>query len=298
MIDLLKKLIERRKEDVTILLFDDENPHQQESYSLHPGKLFFWIGGLNLLIVLLVSLIFYVTPLGTLIFNKEDRAMRSTVMDVGYRINALQDSLNARDRQLHEIQQVLRENSDTTFSTWSSDEWDVMYGSQQQEQPEMNDQPARQQRTSIHVTELAGIQPLQSDQIIHSEIFSGNITFPADAPVQGSLTGNYNPEKGHYGIDIASRKGADVRSVADGVVISSDWSINNGYVMHIIHGDGIVTIYKHFSEISYKVGDVVRKGDIIGKVGETGILASGPHIHFEIWKNGASLDPIMYINLY
>jgi murein DD-endopeptidase MepM/ murein hydrolase activator NlpD len=290
LIDLLKKLFERRNEQVTLLLFDDDNPHQQESHTLHPGKLMLWLTGGMFLVLIIVMLFFYLTPLGTLIFNKEDRAIRASVIEVRERIAILQDSLNARDRQLSEIQRVIRENTDTTFSVTQQEYRPVTIEPQEQD-------PVPETMT-FHISEQAAPITLHSDQIIHSEIFTGNVVFPAEPPVSGSLTAGYDPDKRHFGIDIAANRGADVRAVADGVVVSSDWTINYGYIMHIQHANGMITVYKHFSDIFYRAGDIVTRGDIIGKVGETGILATGPHVHFEIWKNGASLDPALYINLY
>ncbi len=286
---LLKKLFERRREEVTLLLFDDDNPHQQESYTLKPGKLIVILTGLNLAVVLVVMLFLYFTPAGTVLFNKENRAIRASVIQIHDRVLALQDTLKIRDQQLYEIQKVIRERADTVFSINLASGWNETYG-----QPEpAPDQP----RMTYRISQPQGVQSLQGDQIIHSEIFSGELRFPVEPPVSGTLTGTFQPEIGHYGIDIAARKGADVRAIADGVVISSDWTINNGYTVHILHSDGYASVYKHFSEVIYRAGDVVRKGDIIGKVGETGLLASGPHIHFELWRNGVSLDPQYYINV-
>ncbi|MEX0681337.1 MAG: M23 family metallopeptidase [Balneolales bacterium] len=280
--------MERRKEELSILLFDDENPHQQESYSLHPGKLLMLIAGFNIVIIIMLMFLLYITPFGTFLFNKEDRNVRASVIEVHERIQALQDSLNARDQQMNEIQRVFRSNTDTTFDIRSSAEWKAVYGEVQEASEVM----------TFQVSKNSDIKTLNSEQIIHSDLFGQNIMFPVEPPVQGSLTGTYSADKRHFGIDIAATKGADVLAVGDGVVIGSDWTINNGYVMHIHHGDGLVSIYKHFSMVLYQVGDTVTKGDIIGKVGETGLLASGPHIHFELWKNGSSLDPSLYINLY
>ncbi len=285
---LLKKLIERRKEEVSILLFDDDNPHQQENYSLKPARLFALLGTLHVAIVLLVMLLFYLTPVGTYLFNKENRAIRASVVQVHDRVLALQDSLNIRDQQLYQIQSVIRNKADTVFEIRSIAGLDGDYRRDEPETP-----PTITYRTSHY----PGTQSLQAEQIIHSDVFSGIVQFPAEPPVIGTLTGEYQPDTGHYGIDIAARKGTDVRTVADGVIISSEWTINNGHTLHILHAGGYATVYKHFSEIIYRTGDVVRKGDVIGKVGETGLLASGPHIHFELWKNGVSLDPQHYINL-
>ncbi|MDG5766525.1 M23 family metallopeptidase [Balneolales bacterium ANBcel1] len=285
-------MAQRRNENLTFLLFDDDNPHQQESFTLHPGKLALIIAGANLVLILLVVLVLYFTPAGSMLFNKENRAIRSSVMEVSERVMALRDSLEVRDRQLKQMQQVIRTAADTSFIVNHSDEWMAMYGDHDHPTDNAGERPI-----TFRFTGSPDMQPLGSDQILYSEIFSGTVTFPAEPPVDGTLTGTYRPYDGHFGIDIASRKGADVRSVADGVVISSDWSINNGYVLHILHGGGIVSVYKHFSKVFNVAGDVVRKGDVIGTVGETGLLASGPHIHFELWQNGVSLDPVGYLLL-
>ncbi len=289
MIPLLKKLIRRRKEEITILLLDKENPHRQDSYLLQPDKMFLMLGGINIAIVLMVLMILFITPMGTFMFNKEHRSLRSSVLEIRQQVTVLQDSLEVRDKQLSEIQRVFRDNADTNFTVTSMEEWGKMYGEEQKQPGVM---------TYRLFENHAGIQALHSEQILNSGLFAGSFEFPVDAPVRGSVTGSYNPDKGHYGMDIATRKGADVRTVADGVIISCDWTLNNGYVMHILHTNSIITIYKHFSEVFHKTGDTVRQGDIIGKAGESGLLATGPHLHFEIWKNGISLDPALYLNLH
>lgn len=286
---LLKKLYERRREEVTILLFDDDNPHQQENYTLKPGKLMNILAGLNIAVVLLVFLLIYLTPLGTYFFNKESRAIRSSVVQIHEKVLALQDSLEVRDQQLHQIQRVIREGADTVFDIRSTPNRIPV-------RSEPEPEPATATVT-YRLAHIPGVQSLRGDQIIHSDIFSGEVRFPAEPPVTGTLTGRYQSKIGHFGLDIAARKGADVRTIADGVIASSEWTINNGYTVHILHAGGYATIYKHFSEVIHRTGDIVRKGDIIGKVGGTGLLASGPHVHFELWKNGVSLDPEYYINV-
>lgn len=284
MLSLLKKLIERRNEEIGVLLFDDENPHHQDHFSLKPLKLFLLLGAGQLLILGLVVLFFLLTPLGTMLFNKQDRALRNSVLEVRERITSLQDTLIARDRQLHEIQQIIRSNTDTTFTVTAP------------ETRKIAETEAAPLSVYFPVKRHPASQPLVSNQIIQSDLYSTRPVFPAYPPVSGSVTGLFNPDKGHYGIDIAARKGADVRTVAHGVVISANWTIGYGYVMHILHTDGYVSVFKHFSEIYHKAGDMVRQGDLIGKVGDTGILTSGPHIHFELWQNGLALNPELYIN--
>lgn len=109
-------------------------------------------------------------------------------------------------------------------------------------------------------------------------------------PIQGVY-------KNHAGIDISGSNvnGAPVVAAADGVVTYAGWIGGYGNCIIINHGSGIVSLYGHGSEAVATVGQVVKQGDIIMKVGSTG-NSTGPHVHFEIRKNGEVVDPIPYLN--
>ena len=109
-------------------------------------------------------------------------------------------------------------------------------------------------------------------------------------PIQGVY-------KNHAGIDISvsNVNGAPVVAAADGVVTYAGWIGGYGNCIIINHGSGIVSLYGHGSETVATVGQVVKQGDIVMKVGSTG-NSTGPHVHFEIRKNGEVVDPIPYLN--
>lgn len=109
-------------------------------------------------------------------------------------------------------------------------------------------------------------------------------------PIQGVY-------KNHAGIDISGSNvnGTPVVAAADGVVTYAGWIGGYGNCIIINHGSGIVSLYGHGSETVATVGQVVKQGDIIMKVGSTG-NSTGPHVHFEIRKNGEVVDPIPYLN--
>jgi len=99
----------------------------------------------------------------------------------------------------------------------------------------------------------------------------------------------------HNGVDFAGREGSDVVAVAAGVVTWSGERHGYGNLVEINHGNGLVTRYGHNKELKVDVGDVVRRGAVIGAMGSTG-RSTGPHVHFEVYKNGRSVDPASYIN--
>jgi murein DD-endopeptidase MepM/ murein hydrolase activator NlpD len=118
---------------------------------------------------------------------------------------------------------------------------------------------------------------------------TNNIHF--SKPVNGYISRGFNPDNGHMGIDFVIKTGTPVYSAAGGYVVFADYTINDGYMIIIAHSDGYITVYKHCSALLKKTRDIVLEGEIIALSGNTGELSTGPHLHFEIWKNGKPIDP-------
>lgn len=98
----------------------------------------------------------------------------------------------------------------------------------------------------------------------------------------------------HKGVDIPARRGSEVIAVADGIVVRAERQSALGNVVEINHGDGIKTLYAHNSKNVVSVGTSVSKGDKIAEVGSTG-RSTGPHVHFQVSKNGKIVDPKSFI---
>ena len=99
----------------------------------------------------------------------------------------------------------------------------------------------------------------------------------------------------HSGVDFAGKLGADVISVAAGVVVHAGPLNGYGKMVEVNHGGGFSTRYGHHQELFVKVGDIVKKGQTVGLMGSSG-RSTGPHVHFEVYKNGRRVDPSSYIH--
>ncbi len=117
-------------------------------------------------------------------------------------------------------------------------------------------------------------------------------------PVNGTLTSDYgyrehpvySSEAFHEGRDIAAPTGTPIHAVLDGTVIEAGTAEMAGRYVKIEHNNGYRTLYCHCDELYVSAGTVVRRGDVIAAVGQTG-LATGPHLHFELHENGTAVDP-------
>ncbi len=125
---------------------------------------------------------------------------------------------------------------------------------------------------------------------------------PSQAPVDGFLTQrmldkSHFWQKNHYGIDIAVQEGEPVQAAAGGRVIFSGWTYDLGNLIIIYHGDDYFTHYGHNQLNLMENHGIVKRGDVIALAGSTGI-SSGPHLHFEIWKDGSAIDPLVFFPEY
>lgn len=121
---------------------------------------------------------------------------------------------------------------------------------------------------------------------------AGLLFFP---PINGMITGKYDLSNGHFGVDIVGKLNARISAALDGTVIFAGWTIDTGYVIYLQHEQNLVTVYRHNAELLKIQGDKVRAGEAIAIMGNTGKETTGPHLHFEMWLNGASINPEDYI---
>jgi murein DD-endopeptidase MepM/ murein hydrolase activator NlpD len=115
-------------------------------------------------------------------------------------------------------------------------------------------------------------------------------------PTRGSVSSRYGMRNGrmHKGLDIAASTGTSIKAADGGKVVFAGRKGAYGNLVEIDHGNGYKTRYGHCSAINVKRGDKVYKGQVIAKVGNTG-RSTGPHLHFEVIKNGGNQNPASYV---
>lgn len=125
---------------------------------------------------------------------------------------------------------------------------------------------------------------------------------PSAMPVSGWVTSEFGMRKHpisrrmrmHQGMDIASPYGSPIKAPADALVVYAGYHGGHGRVVVLDHGYGITTMYAHASALEVSIGDQVRRGDVIAKVGSSG-ASTGPHLHYEVRVDGIPTDPMAFI---
>ncbi len=119
--------------------------------------------------------------------------------------------------------------------------------------------------------------------------------WPVDTGYRQYISSFWGDERDHEGYDIAASVGTPILNVYGGKVVSVNAS-GEGYGLHFVidHGNGVKTLYAHCSKLYVSVGDRVERGEVVALVGATGRV-TGPHLHFEVYKNGVRVDPYSYI---
>lgn len=131
----------------------------------------------------------------------------------------------------------------------------------------------------------------------------GDIHFIWPCPSSGRITSEFgartSPTEGassnHKGLDIGAPTGTDIVAAASGTVVVSTYSYSAGNYVMVNHGGGVYTVYMHASKLLVSVGDTVKSGQVIAKVGSTG-YSTGPHLHFGIRVNGTYVNPRKYVS--
>jgi murein DD-endopeptidase MepM/ murein hydrolase activator NlpD len=162
-------------------------------------------------------------------------------------------------------------------------------------------------RSEAEIDRLVALSSFEKDQFnyIYDQLLSKKSDLdhtPSIMPAQGYLIRGYGvksdpftgEQKLHSGLDISNRVGTPVVVTADGVVASTKYQSGLGNTVVVDHGNGVQTVYGHLSQFKTREGQTVRRGELIGLMGNTG-YSTGPHVHYEVVRYGSTINPSKFI---
>ncbi len=267
------------------LVILNENTYE-EKISFKLSRLNVFITG-SLFIVCLIgltTLLIAFTPLREYIPGYSSTKLKKQAIELTYKTDSLVTVLNYTNKYLDNIRKVLngditnnKINRDSIFEQFKLD-------------------PSSIDLTPIKEDSILRAQVALEDKYNLFEKNTENVHQILFAPINGTISQEYDFDKRHYAIDIVATKGTPVKSVADGIVIFSEWTSETGFVIILEHKNGLLSVYKHNGSLNKSQGDLVQAGEVIASVGNTGELTTGPHLHFELWNNGSPVNPKDYID--
>jgi murein DD-endopeptidase MepM/ murein hydrolase activator NlpD len=235
-------------------------------------------------LIALTTLLVAFTPLREYIPGYSSTKLKKQATDLTYETDSLVRVLNNSNRYLDNIRMVLKGDIENN---------------------EINrDSLLEQFKLDASNFDLT---PIKQDSLLRAEValedkynlFERNtekteiVLFP---PLSGTITQKFEAKKKHYAVDVVAPKDTPVKATADGMVIFAEWTADTGHVIILEHKDGLLSVYKHNGSLNKEQGDIVRSGEVIASVGNTGELTTGPHLHFELWDKGAPLNPQDFID--
>ena len=285
-----KKL--NRKYD--FLMSHDESGRPMLNFKLNLLNLILAIIGMALLLIVITTFIIAFTPLREYIPGYTDTNLNREVYELNLRADSLRREMKKKDIYFENLKKVVEGYDFAADSALAS--------------------VSIYEPLPAGVTDTITLKKSVQDSILRAEYEAQNqynlfgkdylsTTKPNSlvknfyVPLTGKVMNAFNPDKGHFGVDIASEGDKIINATLDGTVVFSLWSINNGYCIGIQHEDSYFSVYKHNATLLKKEGEYVKAGEAIAILGKSGEAEAFEHLHFELWHNGLALDPVEYMTI-
>lgn len=239
-----------------------------------------------LFIIGATTLLIAYTNLREFIPGYPDVMMRRNILTSAIRLDSLERELDLRDKYFYNLNAIIsgKEPVDLFSGIDTTRNYGKINFRSSPEDSALRSQIEKEDRYNLPVMQM----PAETEQNL-----AGLHFFP---PVKGIVSGKFDPRSKHFGTDLVTKPQSPVSAALDGTVIFTGWTMETGFVIEVQHANNIVSVYKHNASLLKETGDLVRTGETIAIVGNSGeMYTSGPHLHFEIWYKGKPLDPEKHI---
>lgn len=280
-----KEILRKLKVRYKLVVLNDATFEEKASWTLNGYSAMVAISTMVVLLLALVMTLIIFTPLKEYIPGYADVGLRRDVTRLISKSDSLQAVQNARDNYFKNLRAVL-------------------LGRAGVEALDRKDKPAL-----INNIDLDQKRP-QEDQKLREMIEEEEKSNPMEdgdqtalllagyefvTPIKGVVTDKFKPSIQHYAIDVACKKGAQIKATLEGTVIMAAYTKETGNVIVLQHEANLISIYKHCSALLKKVDNFVKSGEVIAVAGDTGEYTTGPHLHFELWQGGRPINPQEYM---
>ena len=262
---------ERLQDNYRLVVIDDDDLKEVNTFKFNLLTLYILISTLLVITGLIaVSLIFF-TPVKRLIPGYASGTNSGQYIELRRKVDELEELLQAQEVYNKGIGKLLQ-GMEPGVSPSGMDGEDIVSDNKVSVTPINNAQASEASKTK------------ELNQIVFA------------SPMTGTMSAKFDPDIEHFGADVTAPKNTAIKSIMGGIVVSADWNVDAGNTVIIQHPRNIVSVYKHNSSLLVKTGDIVKSGQAIAIIGNTGKLTNGPHLHIELWYNGYPVNPENYIS--
>ena len=208
--------------------------------------------------------------------------MQSKLVELVYMTDSLRTNLDNHQQYIQSLQAIFTQN--------------MRYLSQS---PTFQAADVDSARRDSSLSELFALENLQPAALLESMLGPAALTVQhLYSPLSGFISDYFSFKDAHYGVDIVAPDASTIEATADGRVIFSGWTEQDGYVITLQHTGDLVSVYKHNRALFKYTGQSVYAGESIAVIGNTGMHSTGTHLHFELWYKGVPINPANFIIFY
>lgn len=273
-----------------LVLVNDETFQEERSFRLTKFGVFAAIGSVIMVVSLFTIIIMIYTPMGRLVPERTTVEVRKQIREMYTLVDSLQIAVTTRDEYIENMRGLVFEEFEYEKDVERQEEDNA--ANTPDELPS-TEKSAELQELIERVDNEAELGNLVESTMLENGSVDAIIFNP---PLKGIVSDTFAPFRGHFGTDIVAPKGEVIRATQRGTVVVSTWSAETGHMIGIQHDNNAISFYKHNSSLLKKEGDIVRSGEGIAIIGNSGEMTDGPHLHFELWFNGQAINPQRYIS--
>jgi murein DD-endopeptidase MepM/ murein hydrolase activator NlpD len=274
--------VQRWRNKFRFVILNDDTFEELLTLKLSPLNIFVFSVVTIVSTIALTTTVIAFTPLKELIPGYASSKLRREAIELALTTDSLTAAIDRNERYIQGVQRILQgEVIDTVLQELETD-------------------------TSSNNAEIVLSDPSAQDSAFREWVEEEN-AFTLNqggaelgipqliSPIEGIITSGFDKVTNHFAVDIAAASNTPVKTCYEGTVIFADWTSETGNIIIVQHENNLLSAYKHNSALLKEVGEFVRSGEAIAIIGNSGENSTGPHLHFELWFEGAPIDPQNFI---
>ena len=276
--------MDRLRYKYRLVILNDDTFEEKLSFKLSRLNVFVSIGVSAIVLIAGTTLLIALTPLREYIPGYSSARLRRQAFDLVRKTDSINTQLAYHQRYLNTIKNIVEGKAPDSLNTLPPE--------QVAQLPQGEALAPTEQEVSlrkkVEEEERFNVEPSASKSRNLENL--GFFT-----PLKGVVSNVFSKENQHQAVDILAPANSAIKACLDGHVLLAEWTAETGHILMLQHANGLISVYKHNSALLKKQGDLVKAGEAIAIIGNSGELTTGPHLHFELWHEGNPIDPQLFM---